>query len=135
MGGLKPLREFSLPRSLEEATYKLSENVFEFIGNYLLVGLLCVGCVLCARCGRRCWRSAPAAADASPLRAPDISAPPRWLASSSSRSRGTGSRSTRRRGAGRQRRQRGAPRGGEVGRAIGAAAEGQPRAPGRWSQS
>lgn len=28
--------------------YKLSENIFEFIGNYLLLGLICVVCVLCA---------------------------------------------------------------------------------------
>ena len=47
MGGLRPAREFSVPRSVEEASFKLSENVFEFIGNYLMVALVCVCCVLC----------------------------------------------------------------------------------------
>lgn len=72
MGGMQPLREFSVPRSLEEATYKLSENVYEFIGNYLLVALVCVGCVLCAP------RGVPIAAAASRLLArADTSARPR----------------------------------------------------------
>jgi hypothetical protein len=37
-----------VPRTWEDASYKLGENVFEFIGNYLLVALACVCCVLCA---------------------------------------------------------------------------------------
>lgn len=49
VGGMQPFREFALPKSLEEASYKLSENVYEFIGNYLLVALVCLGCVLCVR--------------------------------------------------------------------------------------
>lgn len=49
MGGLTPLAEFSLPRSLAEASYKISENVFEYVGNYLLVALVAVCCVLYTR--------------------------------------------------------------------------------------
>ena len=37
-----------MPRSVEDASFKLSENVYEFIGNYLIVALICVCCVLCA---------------------------------------------------------------------------------------
>jgi hypothetical protein len=36
-----------VPSSIEEASFKLTENVFEFIGNYLILGLVCVCCVLC----------------------------------------------------------------------------------------
>ena len=47
MGGMQPLQAFSLPRTLEEASFKLTENVFEFIGNYLILALVCICCVLC----------------------------------------------------------------------------------------
>ena len=47
MGGMQPLQAFSLPATLEEASFKLTENVFEFIGNYLILALVCVCCVLC----------------------------------------------------------------------------------------
>ena len=46
-GGNRPLKSFSVPSSIEEASFKLTENVFEFIGNYLILGLVCVCCVLC----------------------------------------------------------------------------------------
>jgi hypothetical protein len=49
MGGMQPLQAFSLPLTLEEASFKLTENVFEFIGNYLILGLVCICCVLCVR--------------------------------------------------------------------------------------
>ena len=42
------MEEFRLPQSQAEAVYKLSENVYEFIGNYLVIGVVCVVCVLCA---------------------------------------------------------------------------------------
>ena len=46
-GGKTPACEFSVPRTWEDASYKLAENVFEFLGNYLLVALACICCVLC----------------------------------------------------------------------------------------
>jgi hypothetical protein len=46
---MQPLQAFSLPLTLEEASFKLTENVFEFIGNYLILGLVCICCVLCVR--------------------------------------------------------------------------------------
>lgn len=48
-GGATPAREFGVPRSRPEMVYKLSENIYEFIGNYLVIGLLCVVCVLYKR--------------------------------------------------------------------------------------
>lgn len=51
-GGSTPVREFSIPKSKPEVIYKLSENIYEFIGNYLLIALLCVVCVLCASLAR-----------------------------------------------------------------------------------
>ena len=47
-GGRKPQQEFGVPRTWEDASYKLGENVHEFIGNYLHLALACVCCVLCA---------------------------------------------------------------------------------------
>lgn len=68
-----------MPRSWEDCSFKLGENVFEFLGNYLLVALACVCCVLCAPEPRLVCSpqpqpsrafSPPAARHATPPRAP-----------------------------------------------------------------
>lgn len=75
-GGSTPAREFSIPRSKPEVIYKLSENIYEFIGNYLLIALFCVVCVLCASrpaphvVPRFLWPALPSAESADRAAAP-----------------------------------------------------------------
>ena len=74
-----------MPRTWEDASYKLGENVFEFIGNYLLVALACVCCVLCAPRPTATPAVTPVAARASRARpagqpAPACAAPGRAAA-------------------------------------------------------